>query len=73
MPTKRIAEVLSLALPYFVLKTEQAKLMIETRKTFDDNQKQMLTSDEVYNRRLEISKLIRFHNKKNLPPCCPSA
>ena len=71
MPTKLIAKILKAALPYFVLKKEQVKLMIEARKTFDENPKQMLTSDEVYNRRLEISQLIRDHNKKILPPCCP--
>ena len=73
MPTTRISYLLELAFPYFVLKREQALLMIEARKTFDANPRQLLTSDEVYNRRLEIASLIRFHNKKILPPCCPSA
>ncbi len=73
MPTTRIREILIAALPYFVLKKIQAELMIEARKEFDENQKQRLTSDEVYNRRLEICHLIRLHNQKSLPPCCPSA
>ena len=71
MPTKKISYILEQIYPYLVLKKQQAKLMIEARKTFDSNQKQLLTSDEVYNRRLEISQLIRNHNKKILPPCCP--
>lgn len=71
MPTTKIIEILDGILPYLVLKKEQAKLMIEIRKTFDQNQRQLLTSDEVYNRRLEVSQLIRFHNQRVLPPCCP--
>jgi hypothetical protein len=73
MPTAQISIILEKVLPYLVLKKEQAKLMIEARKTFDENQRQLLTSDEVYNRRLEIANLIRLHNKKALRPCCPSA
>lgn len=73
MPVKNIAKILTGIIPYLVLKREQAELMIEARKSFDENQRQMLTSDEVYNRRLEICQLIRFHNQRVLPPCCPSA
>jgi hypothetical protein len=71
MPTKKITYLLTAIIPYLVLKKEQAHLMIEARKSFDENQKQLLTSDEVYNRRLEISQLIRQHNQRVLPPCCP--
>ena len=72
MPTSKIVEIISQTLPYFVLKREQAILIIEARKTIHCNPKGLQISDEVYNRRLEISKLIRDHNqKKILPPCCP--
>lgn len=73
MKTTEMVNILTQIVPYLVLKKEQAILMIEARKTFDSNQKQELTSDEVYNRRLEIAQLIRDHNKRILPPCCPSA
>jgi len=71
MPTTKICEILEGILPYLVLKKEQAKLMIEMRKTFDQNQRQLLTSDEIYQRRLEVCQLIRSHNQRVLPPCCP--
>ena len=51
---------------------QQAELMIEARKTFDNNPRGLEISDEIYNRRFEIAKLIRSHNQKVLPPCCPS-
>jgi hypothetical protein len=73
MTLSDICSILSQCLPYLVIKKEQAILMIEARKSFDDNQKCLLISDEIYNRRLEIAKLIRLHNKKILPPCFPSA
>jgi hypothetical protein len=71
MPTTQISNILQQIIPHLILKREQAKLMVEARKTFDENQKQRLTSDEVYNRRLEIAQLIRDQNQYFLPPCRP--
>ena len=71
MPIKEISKILTAILPYLVLKKEQATLMIEARKSFDENLRQLQTTDEVYNRRLEICQLIRCHNQRILPPCRP--
>ena len=72
MPTKLISTLLEAILPFLILKAEQAKLMIEARKTFDENQRALITSDEIYQRRLEICQMIRNHNQRILPPCCPA-
>lgn len=70
---KSICEILEACLPYLILKKDQAILMIEARKNIDANIKREEYPDEIYNRHLEICHLIRSYNKKNLPPCCPSA
>lgn len=72
MPTIEISKILKGTLQFLVLKHEQARLMIEARKSFDANTKNLPVSDKIYNRRLEIAKLIREHNQYVLPPCCPS-